>query len=493
MSLSQRLFAFFGSVWSLILTLVRSLLALFSFRRRAADTFSLPTVNRTHKDALARAHPRLRPILLTPRALDPQRAHSIRTRSATSTLCPDPAQPTGPQRTSPKLDPNDAELALSAAPPAAPAFREGTPDTSLGTSVYVSPLTPPDRCYLAPLPSATDCPYTEPWPANVALDRAKHRLSASPLRESTNMDPALPEPMVGPIGSPPPGHWSPVQIWTNSPCKDDGLVPDPALSPFHLHKEPSPALVNISNALISRSRSSFQPYDDTSHSSTSSDASPFVNRSDGTLKRLGATRERRRAPARVAPYPQFHHRDAYAYAWRRHGARLPGKPNHTHAPRPRSYVDLPASEWYDADAYAPSPISALSPPGCETTTDSDSEDEVPLGRLRERLARRNAAAGASVDLGASFGAKAAVMSPRTRRMSEGCLLAIAESTPTRIGVGARSGRHVLSLALDGGAYSSKDWLEALSLRFSSEQRDALTPELEPCTAVPSVDAEVVRG
>ncbi|KAI9566796.1 hypothetical protein HD554DRAFT_2173973 [Boletus coccyginus] len=484
-SVVQRLFAFVGSVWSLILTLVRSLLALFSFRRRASDTFTLPTVHRTPKDALARAHPRLRPILLTPRALAPD---PHRTRSATSTLCPIQAQP----RTSPKLGPTDAELGLSAAvPPAASACREGTPDTSLGTSVYVSPLTPPDRCYLAPLPSATDCPYTKPWPANVALDRSK-RFSGSPLRESTNMDSALPEPMLAPMGPPPPGH-CPVQIWSSTPCNDDGLVPDPVLSPFHLHKDPSPALVNISNALISRSQSSFQPYDDTSHSFTSSDASPFVNRPDGTLQRLGATRERRRAPARVArsknhPYPQFHHPDAYAYAWRRHGARLPGKPNRTHAPRSHSYVDPPASEWYDADAYAPSPVSALSPPGCGTATDSDSEDEMPLGRLRERLARRNAAVGASVELGVPFDANATVMSPRTRRMSEGCLLAIAESTPTRIGVGARSGRHVLSLALDGGAYSSKDWLEALSLRFSSEQRGALAPELEP-----SVDVGALRG
>ena len=56
-------------------------------------------------------------------------------------------------------------------------------------------------------------------------------------------------------------------------------------------------------------------------------------------------------------------------------------------------------------------------------------------------------------------------------MSEGCLLAISASTstPTRVGVGVRS----VSMAIDDDGYGPKDWLEALSLRFSSEQKDAL--------------------
>ena len=470
--------SFFGSVWSFILTLVRSLLAFFSFRRRASDPFSLPRVNRTPHDALSR----LRPILLTPRSI---RAHTTRTRSATSTLLPqtDATTPTtGPQRTSPKLDPHDAELGLSATAPGPPAasVTSSTPDsTSLRTSVHVSPLTPPDRCYLAPLPSATDCPYSEPWPNN---DRGKPRRSGSPLKASINMDPAFLE-----VGSPPPGRWGPVQIWMSTPCKNDS--PDLALSPFELHEQPSPALASISHALISRSQSSIQPYDDTSSSSPSSDASLSIEYYNlaGTLRQLGPTRERHRTHARaprskIQPYPQFHHPDAYAYAWRRHGARLPGKHNRTHAcAHSHSHTDLPASEWYDADAYASSPVSALSPPRSESATED--EDEMPLGRLRERLARRSAAVGLGVPTGPGT-RKAAVMSPRTRRMSEGCLLAISESTPTRIGVSARSGRHVHSMALDGHGYSSQDWLEALSLRF---QTDALAPEPKPCMAPPSVD------
>ena len=491
LSKMQRLFAFFGNVWSFILTLVRSLLALFSFRRRASDPFTLPRVNRTPKDALSR----LRPILLTPRSITAaQRAQSMRTRSATSTLLPGPDVP-APQRTSPKLDPHDAELGLSVTACDQPGLsatssRQGTPDsTSLRTSVLVSPLTPPDRCYLAPLPSATDCPYTEPWPTSVTLDRGKPRPSGSPLKASINTDPSFP----GPMGSPP-GRWGPVQIWMSTPCKNDSSVPDPALSPFDLHK-PSPALEKISHALISRSQSSFQPYDDASNSPTSSDASlcsngPFA----GTFRQPGPTRERHhrthtRAPrSKTQPYPQFHHPDAYAYAWRRHGARLPGKLDRTHAyAHSHSHMDLPANEWYDADAYAPSPVSALSPPRSESATED--EDEMPLGRLRERLARRSAAVGLGVPVGAGS-RKAAAMSPRTRRMSEGCLLAISESTPTRIGVGARSSRHVISLALDGHGYTSKDWLEALSLRYSSDQKDALASEPEPSMVVPSVDVVV---
>lgn len=69
-------------------------------------------------------------------------------------------------------------------------------------------------------------------------------------------------------------------------------------------------------------------------------------------------------------------------------------------------------------------------------------------------------------------------------MSEGCLLAISESTPTRVGFGARAGRHVLSLALDGDGYTPKDWLEVLSLRFFSEEN---VPVSEPCLALPSAN------
>ncbi|KAF8554405.1 hypothetical protein OG21DRAFT_1484700 [Imleria badia] len=466
------------TVWSFILTLVRSLLALFSFRRRASD---LPTVIRTPADALARAHSRLRPIHLTPRslALAPARAQSTRTSSATSTLFPGPSVPTGgPQRTSPKLDSLDAELGLPCDLPAtsATSSRDGTLDTS-HTGSYVPPLTPPDRCYLAPLPSVTDCPYSEPWPTNIPLDRGKPRLPASPLKLSTNIDSAFPEPMLGPIGSPPPGRWNPVEIWTSTPCKNDSPVPDLALS-FDYPKDPSSAMGNISHALVSRSQSSIQPYNDTSISSLSSDASPFADYSNG------GTRPRAHAhvprSSKLQPYPRFHHPDAYVYAWRRHGARLPGKHNRPHAyGRSQSYMDLAAREWYDADAYASSPIPALSPPLGESATEDDDDEEMPLGRLRERLARRSAAVGLGLP-------KSAAISPRTRRMSEGCLLAISES-PTRIGVGVRPGRHVRSMAYDGDGYTAKDWLEALSLRFSSEDKDALESEMEPCMAVPAVD------
>ncbi|KAH0833324.1 hypothetical protein J3R83DRAFT_12390 [Lanmaoa asiatica] len=530
-SLVERFFAFFDNVWSFILTLVRSLLALFSFRRRSSDPLSLPTVNRTPKDALARAHSRLRPILLTPRSITRSPAYytqRTRSRSVTSTLFPGhsenatPAgsvpQPSGPQRTSPKLDLNDPDLALSATasiagdhpgPPStsATSSRGGTPDTSLPTihtaSLSVLPLTPPDRCYLAPIPSVTDCPYTESWPTNATLDRGKPRLPGSPLKVSINTEPAFAESMVGPMASPLPGRWSPpVQIWTSTPCKNDNLVPDLALSPFD-HRtpsivDPSSALANISHALISRSQSSIQPYDDASNSSAFSDVSPSVN----YLPVAGTFQQPERHPTHAQlprpknqPYPQFHYPDAYACAWRRHGARLPGKPNRamrTHAyAHSHSHMDLPVSEWYDADAYAPSPVSALSPPLCESATEDEDEDEMPLGRLRERLARRSAAVGATIGLGVPVGADirmaAAFKSPRTRRMSEGCLLAISELTPTRVGVGARSGRNVLSMALDGDGYSPKDWLDALSLRFSSEQKDAPASVPEPCMTVPSID------
>lgn len=490
-SVVQRLFAFFGNVWSFILTLVRSLLALFFFRRRASDPLTLPGVNRTPKEAFARAHSRLRPILLTPRsiALSPaiyaQRAQSTRTRSATSTLVPDAsgsAPPaSAPQRTSPKLDPQDPELGfsitVSVPGSSAASLPGGTPDTSSQTtntgSLSVLPLTPPDRCYLTPS-SPTDCPYLEPWPINAG---GKLRLPGSPLKMSINVDPAFAGTMVVPIGSPPPGRWSPVQVWTSTPYKNDNIVPEPVLSPFDHHTgstlDPSSALANISHALISRSRSSIHPYDDASNSSTSSDASLFVNFPNGpipaTLQQADSIRERCRTQVQMARsknqlYPQFHHPNAYACAWRRHGARVPGKPNHatrTHASY--SHMDLPSSRWYDEDAYAPSPIPVLSPPLGDSATED--EDEVPLSRLRARLVRRSVA-----------------VSPRTRRKSEGCLLGISES-PTRIGVGARSGTNMLSLAFDGDN-SPKDWLEALSLRFPSEQKEAMRPAPEPCSALP---------
>lgn len=515
-SLVKRLFAFFDNVWSFILTLVRSLLALFSFRRHASDPFTLPSVSRTPKDALTRAHSNLRPILLTPRSITrspayyTQRALSARTRSATSTLLPGPnetasasvPQANDPQRTSPKLDPNDAELGLSATassagdhtgPPSmsATSLRGGTPDSSLPTthtaSLLVLPLTPPDRCYLAPIPSATDCPYAEPWPTSAALDRGKPRLPGSPLKVSINTDPAFPEPMVGPMDSPP-GPWSPTQIWTSTPFKGDNPVPEPALSPFDQHMRSimdSSALADISHALISRSQSSVQPYD-ASNSSTSSDASRSVNTSPvaETLQRPDLTTHAR-IPPKNQSYPQFRYPDAYACAWRRHGARVPGKPDRTAYARSHSHMDLRASEWYDPDAYAPSPVSALSPPRCDSATETEDEDEMPLCRLRERLARRSAAVrpnvGLDVPVSTGTGIRTSV-SPRTRRMSEGCLLAISESTPTRIGVGTRAGRRALSLALNGGGYNSKDWLEALSLYFSSDQKDAVAPVPVTCMA-----------
>lgn len=226
-----------------------------------------------------------------------------------------------------------------------------------------------------------------------------------------------------------------------------------------------------------------------------------------TLQRPEPTRECYRTHAeglqpRNLPYPKFHYPDAYACAWRRHGARLPGKPartGHTHAyARSHSHMDLPVSkEWYDNDAYIHSPVSALSPPLCESATEDEDEEDMPLGRLKARLARRSAAVGATlglcVPIGTGMARKAAALSPRTRRMSEGCLLAISESTPTRIGVGARAGRHVLSLALDGDGCNPKDWLEVLSLRFSSEEEDALAPVSKACLALPSVDVETVAS
>lgn len=464
----------FASVWSFILTLVRSLLALFSFRRR--------TDIRTSNDTLARAHSRLRPIILTPRSIPlshPQRVQGTRFPSATSTLFhghPDIAtassQASAPQRTSSKLDALDPELGLPVTacdlpgPPAASAasFREGTPDTShTGSSSCVAPLTPPDRCHLAPLPSTTDCPYAEPWPADVPIDRGKPKLPGSPLRLSTNTNTAFPVPMVARIGSPPPGRWSPVQIWTSTPSKnDDPAVPDQAHTSLEVHKDSS-ALANISHALISRSQSSIKPYDDASLSPVSLDASPLVDFANGP----GPTHEHRRAQAYVPrtkdnPYPRFHHPDAYACAWRRHGARLPGKTSRAHGyARSLSHVDLAALEWYNADAYALSPVAALSPPLGE----DEDEEELPLDRVRERLARQSLALGFL---------STAMISPRTaRRMSEGCLLALSESTPTRVGVNTRSGRHAISLALEGDGREVKDWLEALSLRFSSEPKDTV--------------------
>lgn len=503
-SIIQRLFAFFDNVWSFILTLVRSLLALFSFRRRSSDPFSLPRVNRPPKDALARAHNRLRPILLTPRSIAfspahrPQRAQSTRTRSATSTLVPGQnenatasgsgSHPSGPQRTSPKLDPPDVELGLSvissiAGPPGAVSLSEGTSDISSGTTPTDAssalPLTPPDRCYLAPMPSATDC-----WPTNVPN---KRRLPGSPLKVSTNAGPSSSEPMVRPIGSPPPGHWDPAPVWTSTPCKIDISVPDPApsLSDHQTQStmDPLSGLANISHALISRSRSSIHPYDEASNSSPSSNVSLFVN---GTNRRVpvalqpGPAREHHRKHVQVTrpkiqAYRQFHYPDAYVCAWRRHGVRVPGKrdcASRTHCyARSLSHMDLLASEWYGADAYAPSPITALSPPLGDSATDSDDDDEIPLNCLKDRLTRRH-----------GLGVRKA-MSPSTRRMSEGCLLAISQSTPTRIGLGSRSGRSVISLALEGEEGGSQDWLEALSLRFSSEQKEALVPTLKSVDGV----------
>lgn len=167
-------------------------------------------------------------------------------------------------------------------------------------------------------------------------------------------------------------------------------------------------------------------------------------------------------------------------------------------------MDLLVSEWYDADAYMQSPVSALSPPLCESATEDEDEDDMPLGRLKARLARQSAGVGATLGLGVPIGAgtgmgtgrKTVALSPRTRRMSEGCLLAISESTPTRVGVSVRAGLNVLSLALDGDGYSSKDWLEALSLRFSSMQKGdaaALAPVPEPGMALPSVVKLAVAG
>ncbi|KAG6373484.1 hypothetical protein JVT61DRAFT_6639 [Boletus reticuloceps] len=362
----QRVFAFFGNVWSFILTLVRSLLALFALRRSTSDPFSLPTANRTPNDALARAHSQLRPILLTPRSISLSRAQSTRTRSATSTILPahseNPiASASAPQRASPKLDPHDAELGLIIE----------RPDTSHTGSSYV-PLTPPDRCYLAPLPlPATDCPYTEPWPTSSPLERGKPRLPGSPLKVSTNTDAAFPEPKVAPIGSPPPGRWS------------------PPIRSLAVRSNPSPALTTVSHALISRSQSSIQPYDNAANSSVSSVPSPLVDdahRQSQRQRQYQHYRTHALVPrSKDQSYPRFHHPDAYACMWRRHGARLPGKPDRTHAfARSQSHADFGAAAWYDADAYILSPVTALSPPLSESATED--EDDMPLGRLKERLA-----------------------------------------------------------------------------------------------------------
>ena len=492
-SIVQRLFAFFDNVWSFILTLVRSLLALFSFRRRSSDPLSLPRVNRTPKDALARAHTHLKPILLTQRSITfspggyPQRTLSTRSRSATSTLFPGRGEnptasgsgplPSGPQRTSPKLNSHDAKLGLSVTVAVVgtvvtTSFAEGTPDTSSQTthtgSLSVVPLTPPDPCFLAPIvPSVTDCPYTESWPANVTN---KPRIVGSPLKTSINTEPGF----VGPIGSPPPGHWNPIQIWTSTPCKIDDIVPDPAFSPFDHGSQsildPASVLEDVSHALLSRSRNSIHPYDDTANSSPASDTSLVVNApSPGTQQQPELIRERHRTQVRPKSqiYPRFHLPDPYACAWRRHGGRVPGKSDRarTHCySRSYSHVSAPAHEWYGADAYARSPVTALSPPADSATED---EDEVPLGRLRERIVRRSGVVPIGLGFPIGEGCKT-VVSPRTRRMSEGCLLALSESTPTRVGVGARCSREALALAADADD-GPKDWLEALSLRFEKEK------------------------
>ncbi|KAG9315346.1 hypothetical protein JVU11DRAFT_4490 [Chiua virens] len=419
-SLVQRFFAFFGNVWSFMLTLVRSLLALFSFRRRSSDP----------------------PILLTPRAvaLSPgrrsQRAPSTRTPSATSTLFlghDQHARASGsvpltsgsaPQRTSPKLDPHDPELGLSSNTPTASdhtgpsianatSFGEGTTDASS--------LTTPIGCYLAPMPSATDCPYVDP----LAVDRGKLRLPGSPLKVSINADPAYAETMIRPIGSPPPRHWSPAQIWTSTPFKTGrhGARSGPPRNT--LEPTTTPPTIQVRPLPGTRSPTRSTPTIPTRpHTSRTSRTSPILT------------------PNSPPPIPICAHGAATLVS--------PAKP-HTY-PRSRSHTDLGAREhgWYDADAYLPSPNPALSPP-LASPSDSGDDDE-PLGWLKARLIHRRTAVSASIGYGLPY---ADVESPRTRRRrSEGCLLAMLASSPTPIGLGACA-------QLD--ADYTKDWLEALSL------------------------------
>ena len=81
----------------------------------------------------------------------------------------------------------------------------------------------------------------------------------------------------------------------------------------------------------------------------------------------------------------------------------------------------------------------LSPPLGESVTEDEDEDEMPLGHLRERLARRTNATSPNISLGlpgtGTDTHKATILSPQTRRhMSKGCLLVVSKSTPMCVGV-----------------------------------------------------------
>ena len=153
----------------------------------------------------------------------------------------------------------------------------------------------------------------------------------------------LPEPMVGPIGSPPPGRWNPVQIWTSTPFKNNSPVSD--LASFDHPKDPAAAvaLAHISHTLITWSQSSVQPYDDVYNSSLSFDTSPFADYANrGTHHCTHAHVPR----SKLQPCPRFHHPNAYTYTWCRCNPRLPSKPERTHTyNHSQSFMDLPMCKW----------------------------------------------------------------------------------------------------------------------------------------------------
>ncbi|KIJ62823.1 hypothetical protein HYDPIDRAFT_29972 [Hydnomerulius pinastri MD-312] len=240
--------------------------------------------------------------------------------------------------------------------------RAQTPDTPSPVHhgsmppLFLVPLAPPDRCYLAPVSSPKDYPYSEPWPSDD--DHGKPRKPASsPLKMSFGSEAAFPEHMVHAWESS--GESNAVQIWTSTPHKSNAM-PGAFPGPFgnDLFAE-----LSLEDTPYGPARNSYYVsfFDDASSTSSASNLFDFSACAESPTTMDNAENTEPEASKTLSKHPgtgatqhKIQPPVPEVFIWRRHGARVPGKS--------RSH----STEWYNASAFVSSPVPTLSPPKAHT-------------------------------------------------------------------------------------------------------------------------------
>ncbi|KAH7884743.1 hypothetical protein F5I97DRAFT_1497258 [Phlebopus sp. FC_14] len=377
---------FFVAIWSLILRLVRSFACLFTRKHYPTDLCTLPVVReRNAASVLSQPPINFRPIVLSQRELvyTSFRAHDCpKKKIATNTTLSPPSDVVDAELSTlydadiPRIstmDSNVAELGCSVTikplvttielfspsrgslpitkqtrAPWTLASPSPVHQVPMSSPLFEVPLTPPDRCYLAPVPPLQEL-YYESWPT--PADRfVPRKPPSSPLKTSFGSEAVFPEPII--CSWDPSCPTSPVKIWTSIPNKDTG---SPALCGDDVPL--SPAGCRATDVVVGATHNSCITSFFDHASSVSSESGLFdfsvcarihdpedVNHNESSSRGPDKNLSRHALPRTTTPTI------SELLIWRRYGSRLPGKN------RSRS------TEWYNASAYVASPVGLLSPP-----------------------------------------------------------------------------------------------------------------------------------